>query len=90
MAVLRYAAQEAANIKKAESRATQQSRLNASIAKRKAEAHADAADAAKLQWSAVPASASSSGTAGQVAYDGTHFYVCVTTDTWCRASIATW
>lgn len=40
-------------------------------------------------WIDVPATASSTGTAGQVAYDATHFYVCVATDTWVRASLAT-
>ena len=90
MAVLRYAQQEAANIRKAESRAIQQARLNASIAQRAAE---DAAtelfgDAAGI--AAVPATASSTGTAGQIAYDGSWLYVCVATNTWLRASIATW
>ena len=90
MAVLRYASQEAANIKKAESRAIQQARLNASIARREAEAEATAlfGDAAGI--AAVPATASSTGTAGQIAYDGSWLYVCVATNTWLRASIATW
>ena len=39
---------------------------------------------------AKPATASSSGTAGQLAYDATHLYVCVATNTWVRASLATW
>lgn len=118
MAVLRYASQEAANIKKAESRATQQARLNASLAFRKAEeeigdltaasiglgnvdntsdankpvstAQQTALDGKLNTWVAVPASASSTGTAGQIAYNGTHIFVCVATNTWCRASIATW
>lgn len=41
-------------------------------------------------WVAAPSSASSTGTAGQVAYDGTHFYICSATNTWLRAAIATW
>lgn len=38
----------------------------------------------------APGTASSTGTAGQIAYDSTHIYVCVATDTWVRASLATW
>jgi hypothetical protein len=151
MAVLRYAAQEAANIAKAEKRARQQGALNASIALRKAEeaaetefqpladvltnttasftatletklngiatgATANSADAVLLDranhtgeqaistvtglqaaldgklgtWVSVPATATSTGTAGQIAYDGTHFFVCSATDTWLRVAIATW
>lgn len=40
-------------------------------------------------WVDVPATASASGTAGQVAYDATHFYVCVATDTWVRCTLST-
>lgn len=39
---------------------------------------------------AAPASASSTGVAGQLAYDSDYFYVCVATDTWKRVAIATW
>ncbi len=38
---------------------------------------------------AAPATATSTGTAGQVAYDATHFYVCVATNTWVRVALAT-
>jgi hypothetical protein len=38
---------------------------------------------------AVPATATSTGIAGQVAYDATHFYVCIATNTWIRAVFAT-
>ena len=41
-------------------------------------------------WTSVPASASSTGTAGQKAYDSSYFYVCIATDTWVRASLSTW
>lgn len=41
-------------------------------------------------WVTVPASASASGTAGQVAYDSSFFYVCISTNTWKRVAIATW
>jgi hypothetical protein len=37
-----------------------------------------------------PVSASASGIAGQVSYDSSFLYVCVDTDTWLKASIATW
>lgn len=40
-------------------------------------------------WVDVPATASSTGTAGQVAYDATHFYVCVATNVWVRGTLAT-
>lgn len=38
----------------------------------------------------APASASSTGTAGQIAYDSSYFYVCTATDTWKRVAIASW
>jgi hypothetical protein len=41
------------------------------------------------QWAPVPATAGSAGTAGQVAYDATHFYICIATNTWVRCAIAT-
>lgn len=40
-------------------------------------------------WVNVPATATSTGTAGQVAYDATHFYVCISTNVWVRATLAT-
>ena len=43
-----------------------------------------------INWVAVPASASASGTAGQVAYDGEYFYICVATNTWIRAAMSDW
>jgi hypothetical protein len=38
---------------------------------------------------ATPSTASSAGSAGQFAYDATHIYVCVATNTWVRATLAT-
>lgn len=38
---------------------------------------------------AAPATATSPGAPGQVAYDSTHFYVCVAANTWVRATLAT-
>lgn len=42
------------------------------------------------QWVATPATAVSAGTAGQVAYDSTHFYVCIATNSWVRVALAAW
>ena len=39
---------------------------------------------------AVPATASSTGTTGQIAFDSSYFYACVATNTWVRAPLATW
>lgn len=38
----------------------------------------------------APSTASSSGAVGQIACDATHFYVCIATDAWIRASFASW
>lgn len=40
-------------------------------------------------WVDVPGSASASGTAGQVAYSTTHFYLCVQANTWKRVAVST-
>ena len=37
----------------------------------------------------APSTASSTGIAGQIAYDSTHIYVCVSANTWVRATLAT-
>lgn len=39
---------------------------------------------------AVPATAASTGVTGQMAFDASHAYFCVATDTWVRVAIATW
>lgn len=39
---------------------------------------------------AAPASATDTGTPGQMAYDADYFYVCVATDTWKRIALTTW
>lgn len=44
----------------------------------------------KLVWVSAPASAASTGTAGQIAYDSSYLYICTATDTWKRVAIATW
>jgi hypothetical protein len=38
----------------------------------------------------APAAADSVGVAGTIAWDATHIYVCVATDTWVRADLAAW
>lgn len=38
----------------------------------------------------APASASASGSAGQIAFDASYFYVCTATDTWRRIAHSTW
>jgi hypothetical protein len=43
-----------------------------------------------LSWSSVPASATASGTAGQIAYDGDFLYVAVGSNQWERAALSTW
>ena len=39
---------------------------------------------------ATPASASATGTEGDIAWDANYIYVCVATDTWKRVGISTW
>ncbi len=38
----------------------------------------------------VPASAAAAGVTGTIAWDASYIYVCVATNTWKRAAIATW
>ena len=40
--------------------------------------------------STAPATASSTGTAGDIRYDADYVYICIATDTWKRAALATW
>ena len=40
--------------------------------------------------SSVPATASSTGSAGTIAYDSSYLYVCVAINTWKRVAIASW
>lgn len=39
---------------------------------------------------AAPASASSAGNAGEIAYDAFYFYQCVATNTWVRSPMGSW
>lgn len=43
-----------------------------------------------ITWSSVPATSSSSGTAGEIAYNNNYFYVCVANNTWKRVALSTW
>jgi hypothetical protein len=38
----------------------------------------------------APATATSTGTVGQIAYDASFFYVCTATNTWRRCALSTW
>ncbi len=38
----------------------------------------------------APASATSTGTKGQIAFDSSYLYVCIAADTWKRVAISTW
>lgn len=38
----------------------------------------------------VPASATATGTAGQISFDAAYLYVCVATNVWKRVAIASW
>ena len=38
----------------------------------------------------APTTASSTGTAGDIRYDADYVYICIATDTWKRAALATW
>ena len=41
------------------------------------------------QFVPAPANSTASGTPNQVAYDATHFYVCISPNTWVRTTLAT-
>jgi hypothetical protein len=43
-----------------------------------------------IAWSSAPASATATGTAGQIAYDGDYLYVATAANTWERAALSTW
>ncbi len=45
---------------------------------------------AKLGWVTAPATNSSSGVAGQIAYDNDYLYICVATNTWKRFPLLLW
>jgi hypothetical protein len=43
-----------------------------------------------ISWLSAPASPTATGTAGQIAYDGAHFYLATATNTWKRAALSSW
>lgn len=94
MALLRYQAAETANIAKAASEAKRVAAMGAAIAKRDAVATADelasAAAADKAIVVSAPATAISTGEPGEIAFDTSYFYVCVSANVWRRVAIAVW
>ena len=44
----------------------------------------------RIATSAAPATATSTGTAGEIRYDADYVYICVATNTWKRAALTTW
>lgn len=50
---------------------------------------ADAASSGPV-WVSVPATSTSAGTAGQMAYDNDYLYVCVANATWRRVALNDW
>jgi hypothetical protein len=47
-------------------------------------------DRIRIASSKTPASASDTGTAGEICWDADYIYVCTATDTWKRTAISTW
>ena len=47
-------------------------------------------DSVTIATSKTPASATDTGTTGEVAWDANYIYVCTATNTWVRAALATW
>lgn len=47
-------------------------------------------DTLTLATAKTPASATDTGTMGQIAWDSGYVYVCVAADTWKRAALSTW
>lgn len=45
--------------------------------------------ASPVLFQPVPATSSSTGVAGQMAYDATHLYLAIATNTWVRVTLAT-
>ena len=49
-----------------------------------------AGDSIRIRTAQTPASASATGTVGQMAWDASYIYVCTATNTWKRTALATW
>lgn len=43
-----------------------------------------------FSWSTAPIASTSTGTAGELAYDSDYLYICVAANTWKRATLSTW
>jgi hypothetical protein len=43
-----------------------------------------------IEWADAPATSTSTGTAGQIAYDTNYLYICIATDTWGRVALNDW
>jgi hypothetical protein len=43
-----------------------------------------------ISWSSAPDTETANGTAGDVAYDSGHFYVCIASNSWLRTALTTW
>jgi hypothetical protein len=43
-----------------------------------------------ISWSSAPATETANGTAGDVAYDSGHLYVCIASNSWLRTALTTW
>jgi len=50
----------------------------------------DGTESIEMILTSAPADPDDTCSPGQIAYDGGYVYVCVSTDTWKRASISTW
>lgn len=50
----------------------------------------DGVDRDKVTLVTAPATASSAGTPGQLAYDTSYIYICTAVDTWKRVAVSTW
>ena len=48
------------------------------------------ADSITVTTAKTPASATDTGTQGQIAWDSSYIYVCTATNVWVRAALATW
>ena len=47
-------------------------------------------DSITIETTKTPATASATGTTGQIAWDANYIYVCIATDTWKRSAISSW
>jgi len=63
---------------------------NFSVAKTEITALQAVVDNAPSIIAAVPVSPTSPGTAGEIAYNASHLYVCVAENTWRRTGLSTW